>query len=65
MSDPILAALKREHAGYLARGLKDRAAEVAAAIAAAGGKIETKKVETPTIEAAVLAPAKPRGRRAS
>lgn len=61
MDEATIEALKAEHAGYARRGLKDRAAQVAATLKAAGVEVEGAP------EAAVEAPAetatKPRPRK--
>lgn len=62
MQDRI-EALLRERDGYVARGLKDRVAEVDASLAALGHKAAPEKATAPQPSTATMP--KPRGRKGS
>jgi len=59
MNKHIIESLLIERAGYVQRGLKDRVADVDAALRDAGYKAESSKVETATAEPVVETASKP------
>lgn len=59
MNKHIIESLLIERAGYVQRGLKDRVADVDAALRDAGYKTESPKVETATAQPEVETASKP------
>ena len=59
MNKHIIESLLVERAGYMQRGLKDRVADVDAALRDAGYKKEAAKVETATAEPEIETASKP------